>query len=239
MKLIIVMFLLLVCSGFHDLVFAADDSWTGIYVGGQAGHGWSNIEITNMTQNGIIEDYEPGTKVSSHNISGWLGGGQVGFNYDFGSWVAGVEAAITGGEIDGESRSHQGNANDTYGSKIGRSILATLRLGYSWDSWLAYIKGGYASTRVTTTISDTSGAAGNTRDSHFHNGYVVGAGLEYKLLPNLIIGGEYNFIDPTRRLHSWKVANPFLQAIVTDSVNKVNPKGVHIIAARLSFLFNL
>src|SRR5690606_34623970 len=60
-------------------IAAAPFSWTGFYIGANAGYGW-----------GEIADHEP---------DGWFGGGQIGFNYQVGSMVLGLEADIQGADM--------------------------------------------------------------------------------------------------------------------------------------------
>ncbi len=61
-------------------------SWTGFYLGANVGGAWSNSTIT---------DNVTGASLSTDN-SGFIGGGQVGFNYQVNNWVFGVEWDIDG-----------------------------------------------------------------------------------------------------------------------------------------------
>src|SRR5262245_22540319 len=78
-------------------------NWTGFYVGGHFGAGWGTVEAEttsiNITGIGNIPISLP---VSSHNINGFLGGGQVGYNWQASPWlVLGVEGSFSGSGIEG------------------------------------------------------------------------------------------------------------------------------------------
>jgi len=64
-------------------------SWSGLYLGGHVGYGWSEIDW----QDGIA---------AGHDGSGWLAGGQIGYNLQAGRLVYGVEADISSGWIEGD-----------------------------------------------------------------------------------------------------------------------------------------
>ena len=57
-------------------------SWTGFYIGGNVGGGWSRGNVT---------DSLFGVNFDNGNSASFLGGGQVGGNYQIGSFVIGAE----------------------------------------------------------------------------------------------------------------------------------------------------
>jgi outer membrane immunogenic protein len=67
-------------------------SWTGFYVGGNLGYGWGRVN----TDTTLIDFNGPGIfppNSNSDQLSGIVGGGQIGYNWQFSpSWVAGFEA---------------------------------------------------------------------------------------------------------------------------------------------------
>src|SRR6266508_2836901 len=63
--------------------------WTGFYVGGHAGYAWTHKEW-NLPTGGEIADY---------TADGWIYGGQIGFNWQTGSSVVGVEAQASFGKV--------------------------------------------------------------------------------------------------------------------------------------------
>jgi outer membrane immunogenic protein len=108
-------------------------NWTGFYIGGNLGAGWSQGSLSDTAGNTFTQNSNPS----------FLGGGQVGYNYQFwGGAVAGVEADFD----------WAGNHNNTSTAAAGVTVtnnnrwLTTLtgRLGYAWDRVLVYGKGGGA-----------------------------------------------------------------------------------------------
>src|SRR6478609_10839090 len=60
-------------------------TWTGFYVGANAGYGWGNTSTNNLGQVG--------------DLDGFIGGGQVGYNYQIGQFVLGAEADFQGADL--------------------------------------------------------------------------------------------------------------------------------------------
>jgi outer membrane immunogenic protein len=138
-------------------------NWAGFYIGFNAGGGWGNNKF----------DVDYGDNVST---SGGVFGGQVGYNWQFGSWVVGVE-----GDFDGATISK----TDNFGFKQKTDELATARgrVGYAvLPNVLVYGTGGYAYGH--TSIDQGVGSVDQ-------NGWAAGGGLEYKLWGPLIARGEY------------------------------------------------
>ena len=82
-------------------VYAAPQitNWTGFYIGGNIGGAWSDVEWNNVTFENVVftgERFNEGT-------SGFIGGGQIGYNQQFGNIVLGVEATLSGADL---SRDH-------------------------------------------------------------------------------------------------------------------------------------
>ncbi len=137
--------------------------WTGFYVGINGGGGWADNSL----------DGEPG-KVKT---SGGLFGGQLGYNWQFGSFVTGVEADIDGADI---SKSANGVTLKT--DELG-SVRA--RGGYVlMPNLLAYGTAGFAYGQTTLSGPGASFDVGQT-------GWVAGGGIEYKVWGPLIARAEY------------------------------------------------
>src|SRR5262245_52680225 len=68
-------------------------TWTGFYVGAHVGGGWARTEWTDPAG--------PPFDLGSHTATGWLGGFQVGGNYQIGQWVFGVEGQFSWARLDG------------------------------------------------------------------------------------------------------------------------------------------
>lgn len=68
--------------------------WTGFYVGAHAG--WENADTAGFTNNNVFfsafgPPLLPDNSVTDQTMRGWLGGGQFGYNHQFGRAVMGVE----------------------------------------------------------------------------------------------------------------------------------------------------
>ena len=147
------------------------------------------------------------------NLDGWLGGGQVGFNYQMGSFVCGVEGTLdwnslnstTGGIITAAGPAFQVAANTTWVS------TAAARFGFAADRALFYGKagGGWVGNNATVTNLAT-GASAST--SNTNSGWLLGAGVEYAFTPNWTAKVEYDYLG----LSAWTAASP---VGVFDAVN--------------------
>ncbi|MGA2128718.1 MAG: outer membrane beta-barrel protein, partial [Xanthobacteraceae bacterium] len=119
-------------------------SWTGCHIGGHVGGAFSDDTGTNALGDS-----------RSHNSSGFVGGGQIGCDYQFApGWVLGVEGRAAWTSLKGSNASTVRNllTGVTLPSQftVNNDFLAsaTARLGYSFvDRWLLYAKGGAAWTR--------------------------------------------------------------------------------------------
>lgn len=158
-------------------------NWTGFYVGAHAGYGWSDFSSTDL----VFGD--PG----GAKARGWLGGVQLGYNYQIGSIVLGVEGEYSWADV-------KFTQSDPLG--IGAAGSATLkndffataagRLGYAFDRFLVYGKVGGAWTRDKFDLTD--GIGGTATGRFNRSGWVGGGGLEYAFLGNWSAKLEYNYM---------------------------------------------
>ena len=146
-------------------------SWTGFYVGANAGYGWGNVNANGWANVG--------------DLDGFVGGGQIGYNYQMGQFVIGAEADFQGADL-------------TSGNNLGLVRVKTeyfgtvrARVGVAFDRFMPYITGGWAYGNVKTSIP----AIGFSSDRSHTGGYAVGAGLEYAVTNNIIAGVEYLYVD--------------------------------------------
>jgi outer membrane immunogenic protein len=143
-------------------------NWTGFYLGVNGGYGWGNTTGSQL----------PTLFGGNPNITGGLVGGQLGYNFQMGSWVLGIEADYDWANINGNTPAGGGTATiNSLGSARGR-------LGYAWDRLLLYGTGGFAWAQATGNNAGVS-------ESHTHTGWAAGGGLEYGVTRNLSLKGEY------------------------------------------------
>jgi outer membrane immunogenic protein len=184
-------------------------SWTGCYVGGHVGWGWGRKDVAP----GVVDLGPPFGDFDfagfRTDVDGFLGGVQAGCNYQLNpSWVIGVEGQFSWMDIKGDTFRDPfllGKAAATNEARFSAQVdwIATLaaRIGYTWDRWMLYGKGGVAWARDKYSLvggfdPDQQGVrpfsfgAKETRV-----GWMVGVGLEYAFLSNWSAKAEYNFMD--------------------------------------------
>lgn len=175
---------------------AAVYDWTGFYIGLNAGYGWA--------RNGHQDILAPAGgfwtlaalgfgSTQTINPEGAVYGGQIGYNWQITNWVFGLEGQFDGASISRTDISIFFPATDLLKSRINSFATVTGRVGYAFNNWLPYIKGGYAGADLKTTNFDTSG--NHLDHGAWRNGYVVGAGIEYAFAGNWIAGVEYNYME--------------------------------------------
>ena len=175
-------------SGLKDAPYAAAPTWTGFYVGANVGGGWSQLDSSwNL--------FDVVTINHTNEASGVVGGGQVGYNWQTGAFVLGVEA-----DFGGFGFSHTSDiisvpgANLALGTKISSGFAAdvTGRLGYAAGPALFYAKGGWA--YFDGTIGLDAPSPFNVNKSG-RDGWTIGGGIEYALSPTWSVKGEYQYFD--------------------------------------------
>lgn len=219
-------------------------SWTGFYVGAHAGHARGDAGWTLVNDQTTFVDFPTGgdgSHVTSHSIGGWIGGGQIGYQHQVGAWVFGAELSLSGGHVDGTSVSVFESKDDLYRTRIDRIFLGTVRLGYAWDRWLTYVKGGYASAVVKASIVDTTPGplgglnVGTWSSSERQNGWTVGTGLEYVLQSNVTVGLQYDYVNLGDENHSaLGITSTGVQQLW---VGNIDTGALHMVTARINYKF--
>jgi outer membrane immunogenic protein len=130
-------------------IYAPAFSWTGFYVGANAGWGWTSGDGT-ITLGGA-----PGSFSSS--ADGFLGGAQLGYNWQAGNLVYGLEADFQGGTGKGDINTTAGAATIASTAKVPWFSTFRGRLGYAFDRSMIYATGGavYGKSTLEGTVSTT------------------------------------------------------------------------------------
>jgi len=210
------------------------DAWTGFYAGANVGYSWGHWDssslspifptgsgVTSTTIGGlagaILTDFG---STASPNVKGWVGGGQLGYNWLNGSWLYGLEADI---QATGQRASLNGGAtvfraplgdgiatitqNETNSWKLPWFATFRGRLGWTYDqSWLFYATGGLAvghekfSNTTSLTAATTVPAASLTTtvsssEGTTRVGFAVGAGVEKAIDAHWRVKAEYLYVD--------------------------------------------
>ena len=155
-------------------------NWNGCYVGAHAGGGWARTEFTNTADTTAFGHLNPGEGFT-YTYDGFIGGGQVGCNYQINQWVLGVEGTFAGTTIKGDAADLAVLNDDVFSTKINSLATVTARIGYAWNNVLLYAKGGYAGANVQFSVSDTCCVGGSPMgagsDTHWQSGWTIGTGL--------------------------------------------------------------
>jgi outer membrane immunogenic protein len=160
-------------------------NWTGFYIGIHGGYAWGDHSFLELDESDPAYHFED---------DGFFGGGQIGFNYQFGSmFVIGVEGEFAGTTIDASDVLDTGEAstgtieNDWTGTAGGR-----IGLSFWKNRFLVYAKGGVAFAQFDYHTDDHNG---ETFDAdHVRIGPMVGFGVEYALTCHWSIKGEYKHL---------------------------------------------
>jgi outer membrane immunogenic protein len=139
-------------------------SWTGAYVGLNVGGGFKSDDSSNSTG----------------DVSGVVGGGQIGYNYQLSPmFVVGLEADFQGTSLRDNGWLTQNASLPWFGTVRGRAGLALLD-----STVLVYGTGGFAYGELNTPWSK------DTR-----TGWTAGGGVEWAFLPNWSAKVEYLYTD--------------------------------------------
>jgi outer membrane immunogenic protein len=210
---------------------AADQpyNWSGLYLGAHAGYAWGSNEdgsiATRLYPDGSVEGAEQqfgnltATEQSISDVEGFLGGVTIGANAQRGSFVFGVEADGSWGDLEGDAHlvtgaaalpgyySSEGYSWDVNGGIDGLYTLRA-RLGVATGNTLFYATGGaaFAQTSADQTVTldcpsyncgYDSGphvtATGSAEDDRW--GWVLGGGIEHAVGNGWSFKAEYLHID--------------------------------------------
>jgi opacity protein-like surface antigen len=168
--------------------------WNGFYIGADLGADWGNMNWK------FLDD---GATIDLH-FAGLLGGGEIGYNYQIGKWVFGVEGDAGWTHIRGVQPCPSGFF---YNCQMNYNWLstATARIGYAyWDRLLAYVKGGAVigqdraqsvcttNSQIKSVVLDGCPSQG---DSKTQAGWTVGGGYEFGLTQNVSVKSEVMYFD--------------------------------------------
>jgi outer membrane immunogenic protein len=189
-------------------------TWTGFYVGANAGGHWSKDELTAPGNSaGLIPAQAAdlnALSAGSVSTTGFIGGAQIGYNWQMNRVVLGLEA-------DGNWRSGKASRSITYAGAVALNPadimtnsthgtwLATVRgrAGVTFDRLLLYATGGVAFGAIKTTDTFCSfgclaippGTLASVSATTTRTGWTVGGGLEYGITNNWSLKAEYLYVD--------------------------------------------
>jgi outer membrane immunogenic protein len=179
-------------------------NWTGFYIGLNAGYSWGR-------QDNDLVDAATGVTIlsNSDNLNGFIGGGQIGYNWQVNQWVFGLEADFQGsgqkgdgtfflpGGVIGELAIP--STSIAYTDKLDWFGTVRGRIGYAMGAtgnWLPYVTGGWAYGHGEISGTTTRGAVVTSfSGSQDYSGWTVGGGLEWAFMDHWSAKAEYLYID--------------------------------------------
>jgi outer membrane immunogenic protein len=156
-------------------------NWTGLYIGGNGGFGTA-IDKSSAPVSATAGGAPVFDEVFNLSPAGYLGGIQIGYNWQAANWVFGVETDIQGSTQKDHACQYicstAPTESVTYDQRLPWFGTTRARLGYSVGSTLFYATGGLAFGGVQTDVVYTLGHPTNVEFSHTSTGWTAGAGIE-------------------------------------------------------------
>jgi outer membrane immunogenic protein len=166
-------------------------NWTGFYVGVNAGYSWGDTRI----------NYDLVPLAATLNPSSFIGGGQVGFNWQMGNIVWGLEADLAWRNGKDNLTHAFGNGIDFTTFHVEQNWVGTLRprLGVANNNWLFYVTGGLAFGGLRHSYTEfrapVPAATRTANEDVSRAGWTVGGGVEVGINQHLSLGLEYLYMN--------------------------------------------
>ena len=209
-------------------------SWTGFYLGGNLGAGWAQSSVT---------DTLFGLDLATAGTNGvFIGGGQLGANYQFGGAVAGVEWDFDWAANNNNSAgvgffvptvgNIQVTSNNTWMSTLA------LRLGFVLEDRLfVYGKAGagWAGNNGFTLTNTTAGASITPLNGNTDTGWVAGVGFEWAFTNNWTTKLEYDYLALSSR--TFTVTGTVIPSLAGDTF-ATGSRNIQMVKLGVNYLFN-
>jgi outer membrane immunogenic protein len=209
-------------------MIAAVYDWSGFYIGANGGWGSGKKCWDNVTAAGGFIASE-----GCHDATGGVAGGQLGYRFQTGAWVFGVEGQGNWADLRGRNVSlvAPGVANE---SRIDAFGLFTGQVGYAVNNVLFYVRGGGAVTddRFRSFATGTNVLATNVA-SDTRWGGVVGVGLEYGFTPNWSAAIQYDHLFMGSRTYTF--TNNGVLAPAGTTFNERIKQDVDLVTVRVNY----
>ena len=200
-------------------------NWSGFYIG--ANGGWASSRKCWDFAGTVVAPLAVNVAEGCHDATGGVIGGQIGYNWQAGNWVFGLEAQGDWADLKGSNVS-VAFPTFTNRSRIDGIGLFTGRVGYAWNNALLYVKGGAAVVHDRYNYFLNGAAVDTGTASETRWGATVGVGLEYGFTPNWSVGLEYD--------HIFLDARNIAFASPARTVDRIQ-QDVDMITARINYRF--
>jgi outer membrane immunogenic protein len=195
-------------------------TWSGCYIGASAGYSGGHTDGVTTTAASRLTLATGGTAVvpggqqirGPFELSGFIGGGQLGCNWQWGAWVFGIEGDGSATNKSGQTGPVPGIVVTSVGSVVENPtsfaelqerwlVTARGKLGWTvWDKTMVYVTGGGAWAKIDySKWSNSSGTVSpittGFQQSDTRTGWTVGVGAEYALGYGWSVKAEYLYVD--------------------------------------------
>ena len=171
-------------------------SWTGFYLGVHAGYGWGERDFDLDDNPGFNDDFP-----FEYDLDGFVGGAQIGANYQWNWLVVGIEGDVSWAPMD-EEISYDlgfGGLNEDISAEAELNWIASVRAraGLALDRFMIYGTGGWAFADVDVDVDmrDSCGFCNDDDGNESYNGWVLGAGIEAMVTQHITARIEYLHYD--------------------------------------------
>jgi len=195
--------------------------WSGVYFGGHIGGGWDTTTYADPGAGSILNNCcllisttnNPSASTNA-NSSGFLGGGQVGWNYQIGRLVVGADFDWSKTSLNANGAGPTFSAvaagtpfaNETYSLKTNWTATSTATIGVARDRWMLFTKAGvaWANNNYGVGVNGIGGTFGGPggvpfafsgTNSNTVTGWTVGIGAKWAFADNWFLNLEYNYLD--------------------------------------------
>jgi len=179
-------------------------TWTGLYVGANVGYSWGDFDHEFEAAADALGDFSTSFDADADGVTG---GVQIGYNWQLGNFVLGVEADAQASNVEG-SASQLFEFTDIFSTTIeadaGTELdwfgTARVRLGYvPTERLMIYGTGGFAFGETTTNasyfVSSIIDFGDSLSEKTSRTGWAAGAGAEYAFTDNWTFKAEYLYTD--------------------------------------------
>ena len=212
-------------------------NWTGLYIGGHFGYGWGTHEASVASDHPF---FPIGHRFGASDGKGFLGGGQVGFNYQAGPVVLGAEAQFSWADLEHSPRSD--SANLIFKGRYNSDWITTVaaRFGFTVQNALIYGKAGAAwvgTESFSETFTGGNVLISTNTGTAKRDGWMGGFGVEYGFTPNWSAKLEYNYIDLGKDQLSLTSVNSAAFGGASSSALRHVDSEIHLLKVGINYRF--
>ena len=212
-------------------VIAPIYNWSGFYIGVNGGWGNShncwNFDPAFVTPAAVVLAGD-----GCRDRSGGLFGGQIGYRWQAGQFVFGLEAQGDWADL---SSTRVSLLDPTLSTRVQTDAIGlfTGQIGWAWNAALLYVKGGAAVTNTDFNLIDNLTGISLASASATRWGGVLGVGFEYGFAPNWSIGAEYDHLWMGNANNSFTVVDPRVAGVLNNRISQ----DIDMVTLRLNYRF--